>query len=344
MTPRFFQWHFGLQGLFGAGVLYRIVEMETALCQPRSTGLLTESIGSDIHITAIERSSDMSRTVKIQNVLLGRGQPLAVICGPCVIETPEKTHGIAMELKRVCMEMGIPLIFKASFDKANRSSIHAFRGPGIVRGLHILQEIKKDVGLPVLSDVHRVSEVSGAAEILDMIQIPAFLCRQSDLVSEVARTGKPVNIKKGQFLAPWDIANVVEKILASGNENIVITERGTCFGYNNLVVDFRSIAIMQKTGFPVVFDATHSVQLPGAAGSSSGGQREFAPLLAKASVAAGADGVFMEVHPEPETALCDGPNAIRLSDLKGILIVLRKLREAMDETACQREDTVQVFG
>jgi 2-dehydro-3-deoxyphosphooctonate aldolase (KDO 8-P synthase) len=271
----------------------------------------------------------MSRVVNIDDILIGKGYPLAFICGPCVIEDHEKTYGIAELLKALSLDLNIPLIFKASYDKANRTSISAFRGPGISQGLNILNEIKRNLQLPVISDVHRVSEVPDAADVLDIIQIPAFLCRQTDLIKAVAETGKPVNIKKGQFLAPWDVANVVKKLMAEGNENIVITERGSSFGYNNLVVDFRSIPIMQQTGFPVVFDATHSVQLPGGAGTASAGQRQFAPILARAAVAAGADGVFMEVHPDPENALCDGPNSIRLSELKQILIGLKAIRDAL---------------
>lgn len=254
---------------------------------------------------------------------------MALIAGPCVVEDETATIAIAETLKRMTDEIGMPLIFKASYDKANRTSIESYRGPGIVRGLEILRRIRERVGVPVISDVHRIREVPDAAGVLDVIQIPAFLCRQTDLILEVAKTGKTVNIKKGQFLAPWDMANVVEKVRAAGNDRILITERGAQFGYNNLVVDFRSISIMQRTGFPVVFDATHSVQLPGGAGTASSGQREFAPVLARAAVAAGADAIFMEVHPTPDRALCDGPNSLALQALSPLLKQLKAIRNAL---------------
>jgi len=219
------------------------------------------------------------------------------------------------------------LIFKASFDKANRTSVTAFRGPGLTEGLRVLGEIKKEFGLPILSDVHRISEISAAARVLDIIQIPAFLCRQTDVIVEVANSGRVVNIKKGQFLAPWDIVNVVEKITSTGNRRILITERGAMFGYNNLVVDFRGFMIMRQTGYPVIFDATHSVQLPGGAGKSSAGDREYAPMLARAAVAAGVDGVFMEVHTNPEKALCDGPNSLKLDTIDNLLSRLKTIHD-----------------
>jgi len=221
----------------------------------------------------------------------------------------------------------MPLIFKASFDKANRTSVTAFRGPGLTEGLRVLGEIKKEFGLPILSDVHRISEISAAARVLDIIQIPAFLCRQTDVIVEVANSGRVVNIKKGQFLAPWDIVNVVEKITSTGNRRILITERGAMFGYNNLVVDFRGFMIMRQTGYPVIFDATHSVQLPGGAGKSSAGDREYAPMLARAAVAAGVDGVFMEVHTNPEKALCDGPNSLKLDTIDNLLSRLKTIHD-----------------
>jgi len=224
----------------------------------------------------------------------------------------------------------MPLIFKASYDKANRTSLNSFRGPGLTDGLKVLAEIKKEFDIPVLSDVHRISEIDAAARVLDILQIPAFLCRQTDMATAVAQTGKPVNIKKGQFLAPWDVSNVVEKITSSGNRQVLITERGTMFGYNNMVVDFRGFMIMRRTGCPVIFDATHSVQLPGGSGTSSGGQRDFAPLLARAAVAAGVDGIFMEVHPDPERALCDGPNSLQLDTLYDLLAQLKSIHRIIN--------------
>jgi 2-dehydro-3-deoxyphosphooctonate aldolase (KDO 8-P synthase) len=267
----------------------------------------------------------MSNLIKTGDIVIGRGSPLILISGPCVIENYETTREIAGILKEITSKLEMPLIFKASYDKANRTSVTAFRGPGLSDGLRVLHDIKEELGIPILSDVHRISEISAAARILDIIQIPAFLCRQTDVIIEVAKTGKPVNIKKGQFLAPWDIANVVEKITSAGNRRILITERGTMFGYNNLVVDFRGLMIMRKIGYPVIFDATHSVQLPGGAGASSGGQREYAPVLAKAAAAAGVDGIFMEVHNNPDEALCDGPNSLKLDTIYELLSQLKSI-------------------
>lgn len=267
--------------------------------------------------------------MKIDDIQIGNGHPLLIISGPCVIENYEITHTIASYLKKLTKRMGLNFIFKASFDKANRTSIDAFRGPGIDAGLEILARIKSDVGVKIISDVHRISDVAKAAEVLDVIQVPAFLCRQTDFILEISRTGRPVNIKKGQFLAPMDMANVVNKVRSTGNSNIMLTERGAMFGYNNLVVDFRGIGIMQQTGCPVIFDATHSVQLPGGAGNSSGGQREYAPVLAKAAVATGVDGVFMEVHPDPDNALCDGPNSLQLDSLEELYTRLVGIRNAV---------------
>jgi len=271
----------------------------------------------------------MGNIVKIDNITIGKGAPLVLISGPCVIEDYETTLEIARFLKELTRKLGLPFIFKASYDKANRTSIHSFRGPGIKDGLDILERIKSELDVKILSDVHRIDEIAAAARILDIIQIPAFLCRQTDFVLEVARAGKPVNIKKGQFLAPWDMLNVVEKVTSTGNRQAFITERGTMFGYNNLVADFRGIKIMQDTGWPVIFDVTHSIQLPGGAGTSSGGQREFAPILAKAAVAAGADGIFMEVHTDPEKALCDGPNSLKLDTLYELLSRLMEIRKVI---------------
>ena len=262
---------------------------------------------------------------------MGPGAELVLFAGPCVIEDHKTTLSIARFLKQMTSELGIPFVFKASYDKANRTSLQSYRGPGMRAGLEILSSIKNELSIPILSDVHARSEVESAAQVLDIIQIPAFLCRQTDLILEVAQTGKPVNIKKGQFLSPWDMFQVTEKITSTGNRQILLTERGSMFGYSNLVVDFRSIKIMQDTGFPVIFDATHSVQLPGSAGKSSGGQREFAPLLAKAAVAAGADGIFIEVHPDPDHAKCDGPNSLPLTSLRDLISRLKAIRRLVTE-------------
>ncbi|MCI0526973.1 MAG: 3-deoxy-8-phosphooctulonate synthase [Nitrospira sp.] len=255
-----------------------------------------------------------------------------LIGGPCAIESEELVLRTAETLKKVTADLDIPFIFKSSYDKANRSSIHSFRGPGIEKGLAILQKVKEKVQVPVLSDVHHPEEVGEAAQVLDILQIPAFLCRQTDLILAVAKSGKPVNVKKGQFLAPWDMGNIVEKITSAGNHQVLLTERGMTFGYNNLVVDMRSIPIMKKFGFPVVFDATHSVQLPGGKGDASGGQREFVSSLARAAVAAGCDGLFMEIHPDPEAALSDGPNMVRLDDIKELLEQLQRIHEVVRGT------------
>ncbi|MGD8252454.1 MAG: 3-deoxy-8-phosphooctulonate synthase [Desulfobacterales bacterium] len=261
-----------------------------------------------------------------------------LIAGPCVIENPETTFIIADTLKALSLRLNVPLVFKASFDKANRTSIGSFRGPGIEKGLSVLSDIKNRFELPVLSDVHHPEEVDAAGDVLDILQIPAFLCRQTDLLVRAGASGKTVNIKKGQFLSPWDLRHVIEKVTSTGNRNILITERGSIFGYNNLIVDFRGIPVMQETGFPVIFDATHSVQLPGGQGAQSGGQREFAPVLAKAAVAAGVDGLFMEVHPKPDEALCDGPNALPLESIEPLLRQLLAIRRAVIGQGCRDQD------
>jgi len=255
--------------------------------------------------------------------------PFFLVSGPCVIEDEAVTLRIATRLKALTDSLGIPFTFKASYDKANRTAITSFRGPGIQDGLRVLANIKETLDVPILSDVHRISEVAAATQVLDVIQIPAFLCRQTDLLLAVAKTGKPVNVKKGQFLAPWDMVNIVEKIRSVSSVQPMITERGVMFGYNNLVVDFRGIHIMQQTGCPVIFDATHSVQLPGGAGTHSSGQREFAPVLARAAMAAGADGVFLEVHEDPDKALCDGPNSLPLDQLPALLVQLKAIKTAL---------------
>jgi 2-dehydro-3-deoxyphosphooctonate aldolase (KDO 8-P synthase) len=265
----------------------------------------------------------MTREISIDSVKIGADRPLVLIAGPCVIESEETTLRHAERLLTICNGLSMPLIFKASYDKANRTSIGSFRGPGMKEGLRILAKVKESLGLPVLSDIHSIEQITPAAEVLDVLQIPAFLCRQTDLLIAAAKCGRVINVKKGQFLAPWDMKNVAGKLAASGNENIILTERGVSFGYNNLVVDMRSFPIMRASGYPVVFDATHSVQLPGGQGESSGGQREFVEYLSRAAVAAGIDGIFMEVHEDPDKALCDGPNSIPLSELA---LLLKKLR------------------
>lgn len=267
----------------------------------------------------------MTREITIQNVKLGGNRPLALIAGPCVIENEASVLRHAERLLTICNGLGIPLIFKASYDKANRTSGGAFRGPGLAEGLKILNKVKTSLGLPVLSDIHSIEQVVPAAAVLDIIQIPAFLCRQTDLIIAAAKSGRVINIKKGQFLSPWDMKNVAEKAASAGNEDIILTERGASFGYNNLVVDMRSFPVMRATGYPVVFDATHSVQLPGGQGKSSGGQREFVEYLSHAAVATRIDGLFMEVHEDPDQALCDGPNSIPLSQLPALLARLKSI-------------------
>jgi 2-dehydro-3-deoxyphosphooctonate aldolase (KDO 8-P synthase) len=267
----------------------------------------------------------MVKEITIGNVKIGANRPLVLVAGPCVIENEAATLHVAERLMTIANGVSIPLIFKASYDKANRTSVTAFRGPGMKAGLRILEKVKESLGVPVLSDIHSIEQVGPAAEVLDVLQIPAFLCRQTDLVVAAAKSGRVVNIKKGQFLAPWDMENVVGKAVASGNDNIILTERGVSFGYNNLVSDMRSIPILRRTGYPVIFDATHSVQLPGGQGGSSGGQREFVEYLGRAAVATGLDGIFMEVHEDPDKALCDGPNSVKLDDLPYLLKKLKAI-------------------
>ena len=255
----------------------------------------------------------------------GPDQPLFLIAGTCVIESEAMTLDTAGELKEITAELGIPFIYKSSFDKANRSSQAGFRGPGMEQGLRILAEVKSQLGVPVLTDVHEDTPFSEVASVVDVLQTPAFLCRQTDFILKVANAGKPVNIKKGQFLSPWEMQNVVDKAKSTGNEDILICERGFSFGYNNLISDMRSLAVMRGTGCPVVFDATHSVQLPGGKGSASGGQREFIPVLARAATAAGVAGLFMETHPDPDKALSDGPNAWPLDKMFALLETLQAI-------------------
>lgn len=265
------------------------------------------------------------KQIALDDFVIGGGAPFVLIAGPCVIEDEEKTRFIAGFLKSLTEELDIPFIFKASYDKANRTSKDSYRGPGIDEGLRILARIKEEYGIPILSDVHRFEEITKASEILDVVQVPAFLCRQTDFVCEIARKARIINIKKGQFLAPWDVANILAKASSVNNENIIITERGTSFGYNNLVADFRCLPIMGAMGYPVVFDATHSVQLPGGRGTVSDGQRDMVPYLARAAVAVGIDGLFLEVHPNPECAPCDGPNSLYLDSLYDLLSTLKKI-------------------
>lgn len=252
-----------------------------------------------------------------------------VIAGPCVIEGVDVVIETATRMKQICEGLGLPYVFKSSFDKANRTSINSFRGPGIEQGLAILSDVRAKLGVPVISDVHSVAQIKAAAAVLDAIQIPAFLCRQTDLIVAAAKCGKPVNIKKGQFLSPWDARNIVEKYHAAGGTKLILTERGTSFGYNNLVVDFRSFPVMRSYGAPVVFDLTHSLQLPGGQGESTGGQREFAPAMLRAAAAIGIDGVFMETHPDPDKAKCDGPNMVKLSDVEQMLRIAKEIDELL---------------
>ena len=257
--------------------------------------------------------------VDIGSVRCGGNLPLVLFAGPCAIESEGLCLRIAERLKVLSEELGLPLVFKASFDKANRTSVTSFRGPGLDEGLRIMQRIKQEFDLPVISDIHEISQIKPAAEVLDVLQIPAFLSRQTDLLVAAGNSGKPINLKKGQFSAPWDIQHGIGKIVSTGNDQILLTERGASFGYNNLVTDMRSLVIMRETGYPVVFDATHSVQLPGGAGGSSGGQREFVGALSRAAVATGIDALFWEVHEDPDNALCDGPNSLPLKGLKPML-------------------------
>jgi 2-dehydro-3-deoxyphosphooctonate aldolase (KDO 8-P synthase) len=266
-----------------------------------------------------------TKKVTIGSIEIGAGRPLAVIAGPCVIESRDAALRHAEQLKDAAERVSAPYIFKASYDKANRSAINSYRGPGLERGLEILAEVKKKVGVYVLTDVHESAQVPAVAEVADILQIPAFLCRQTDFVIAVAKSGKVVNVKKGQFLAPWDMRNVIEKILSTGNDQVLLTERGVSFGYNNLVSDMRSLVILGELGYPVVFDATHSLQLPGGLGHASGGERKYIPALARAGVAAGVDALFMEVHEDPDHALSDGPNSLPLSEFEGLLRTVKDI-------------------
>jgi 2-dehydro-3-deoxyphosphooctonate aldolase (KDO 8-P synthase) len=276
-----------------------------------------------------------AREVRIAGIVVGGGRPLALIGGPCAIESEKHALATAERLSEIAAARGVPFVYKSSYDKANRSSVRAYRGPGLAEGLRILGRVRDTVGVPVLSDVHDVAEVGPAAEVLDVLQIPAFLCRQTDLVVAAAATGKPVNVKKGQFLAPGDMKNVVEKATSTGNHALLLTERGTSFGYHNLVVDMRGLIDMRALGYPVVFDATHSVQLPGGAGDRSGGERRYVPALARAAVAVGVDALFMEMHEDPDRTLSDGrplsdgPNMLRIDDLPALLDEILAIRAAV---------------
>ena len=272
-----------------------------------------------------------TREFAIGSVPAGGSRPPILICGPCVIESEDHAMMVARRVREIAAGAGFPLVFKASYDKANRSSAGSYRGPGAAEGLRVLARIREEVGVPVLTDVHEVSQAAAAAEVCDVLQIPAFLCRQTDLLVAAGRTGRAVNIKKGQFLAPWDMGNAIEKVASTGNHSILVTERGASFGYNNLVVDMRSFSVLRRFGYPVIFDVTHSVQLPGATGQASGGQPEFIAPLARAGMAAGVEGIFLEVHEEPSRALSDGTNALRLDQLPALLAQLQKIVAAVRE-------------
>ena len=265
------------------------------------------------------------KKINIGDFVIGDKAGFVLIAGPCVLENEETAMDTAQYLKNLTAKLKIPFIFKSSYDKANRTSIKSYRGPGAKDGLAMLKRIKEKLGVPVLSDVHRFEEINAAAQVLDVVQVPAFLCRQTDFIVEIAKKARVINVKKGQFLAPWDVANIIAKVKAAGNENIMITERGTSFGYNNLVFDVRSLPIIRDMGYPVIFDATHAVQLPGGAGTASGGERDMVKYLARAAVAAGVDGVFLEVHHNPEIALCDGANSLYLDSLEELLTMLKQI-------------------
>jgi len=274
----------------------------------------------------------LAREIRIKNISIGGSSPLVLIAGPCVIEGLDTTLHIARTLKEITASLSIPYIFKTSYDKANRSSLNSYRGPGLEKGLEVLQEVKKKLAIPVLSDVHRFEEIGSAAEVLDVLQIPAFLSRQTDFIIKVAEAGRAVNIKKGQFMSPHEVKNVIDKVISTGNHNLMITERGFSFGYNNLVVDMRSLVIMRTFGYPVVFDATHSVQLPGGLGTASGGQRQFVLYLSRAATAVGIDALFVEVHLQPDSALCDGSNMLELNCLPHLLKQIKSIdRMVKDE-------------
>jgi len=275
-------------------------------------------------------SRKLTREVRVGGITIGGRSPLVLIAGPCVIESESLTLKMASRIKKIAETLRLPYIFKSSYDKANRSSLRSYRGPGLSKGLKILSRVKKELRVPILSDVHSPEEASVAAEVLDILQIPAFLCRQTDLIVAAARTGRPVNVKKGQFLAPWDMKNIIAKIESTGNRNILLTERGVTFGYNMLVNDFRSLQIMRSFGYPVIFDATHSTQLPGGLGDRTGGEREFVPGLSRAACAMGCDALFLEIHENPERALSDGSNMLFLKDLASLLREVKRIDAIVD--------------
>jgi 2-dehydro-3-deoxyphosphooctonate aldolase (KDO 8-P synthase) len=277
-----------------------------------------------------------TKPVAVGPIRIGGSLPVAVIAGPCVIESTDAALRHAAALKEKADRVGVPYIFKSSYDKANRSSVNSFRGPGLKKGLEILAQVKAQVGVPILTDVHEIDQVARVSEVADVLQIPAFLCRQTDFVLAVAKSGRVVNVKKGQFLAPWDMRNVLDKILSTGNDQVLLTERGASFGYNNLVSDMRSLVVMRDLGYPVVFDATHSLQLPGGLGAASGGERKYIPALARAGVAAGVDALFMEVHEDPDHALSDGPNSLRLDDFENLLKMVKRLDALVKEEEARR--------
>ncbi len=279
--------------------------------------------------------------MKLCGFEIGIDKPLFLIAGPCVIESEQLALDTAGQLKEITSKLGVPFIYKSSFDKANRSSTKSFRGPGVEEGLRILQKVKDEIGVPVLTDVHEDTPLDEVSAVVDVLQTPAFLCRQTNFIQNVARTGKPVNIKKGQFLSPWDMQNVVDKAHEAGNDQIMVCERGVSFGYNNLVSDMRSLAVMRQTGCPVVYDGTHSVQLPGGQGGTSGGQREFVPVLARAAVAAGISGLFMETHPNPDKALSDGPNAWPLGKMEGLLETLKIIDDTVKRRTFDEEELMK---
>jgi 2-dehydro-3-deoxyphosphooctonate aldolase (KDO 8-P synthase) len=279
-----------------------------------------------IHVSPVAIATPTSDLIQV-----GSGRPLLLIAGPCALESEELARRVAGTMQEICARLGLSYVFKASFDKANRTSLSSYRGPGLEQGLALLSRIREELQVPVISDVHEISQVQAAAEVLDIIQIPAFLCRQTDLLTAVARTGKPINLKKGQFVSPWDMEHGVNKIREAGGKKIMLVERGASFGYNNLVVDMRGLPVMRSFDCPVIYDATHSVQLPGGAGGSSGGQREFIAPLSRAAVAAGIDGLFMEVHPNPDQALCDGPNSIALDQIEALLTQVVQIRQVCKE-------------
>ena len=273
----------------------------------------------------------MTKTVSIGKIKIGGKAPLVLIAGPCVIENESSAVRHAKAIKAIADRLDIPYIYKSSYDKANRTSMKSYRGPGIKKGIQILKKVKEETGVPILSDVHCREELDAAAKVLDVIQIPAFLSRQTDFIIAAAKTGKVINIKKGQFMAPWDVKFAIEKAESAGNRSIVITERGVSFGYNNLVSDMRALPLLGELGYPVIFDATHSVQLPGGQGKASGGEVRFVPVLARAAVAAGCDGLFLEVHEDPECALCDGPNSLAVKSLEELLVTVKEIHSIVRE-------------